>query len=335
MFTIASPYKPTIDQSKVITGLSESISKGSKDNCLLGVTGSGKTFVMANIIKQLQQPALIISHNKTLAGQLYQEIRDYFPQSAVSYFVSYYDFYQPEAYIPSTDTYIEKEAMINDLIDKMRLKATSNIMTRNDVIVIASVSCIYNIGSSEDYAQNILKIDFKTPLNNKTISKRLIELQYDRSEFDFKRGTFRIRGESIDIYPAYEDICIHIEIDHTLVIDAYLFKPLTGKRVSKIDRNEPLIIYPAKHYLADLQAFKKVEQRIRDDLHIEYQDLKNKGKLIEAERLLKKVNYDLEMISEVGYVNGIENYSRYFDDRMPGEPPYTLLDYFWNRYHQN
>ena len=335
MFTIASPYKPTIDQSKVITGLSESISKGSKDNCLLGVTGSGKTFVMANIIKQLQQPALIISHNKTLAGQLYQEIRDYFPQSAVSYFVSYYDFYQPEAYIPSTDTYIEKEAMINDLIDKMRLKATSNIMTRNDVIVIASVSCIYNIGSSEDYAQNILKIDFQTPLNNKTIGKRLIELQYDRSEFDFKRGMFRIRGESIDIYPAYEDICIHIEIDHTVVIDAYLFMPLTGQRVSKIDRNEPLIIYPAKHYLADLQAFKKVEQRIRDDLHIEYQDLKNKGKLIEAERLLKKVNYDLEMISEVGYVNGIENYSRYFDDRMPGEPPYTLLDYFWNRYHQN
>lgn len=348
MFKLISDFKPTGDQPQAIEKLYSGVLKGNKDQVLLGVTGSGKTFIMANIIQKLQMPALVISHNKTLAGQLYQEMRDFFPKNAVSYFVSYYDFYQPEAYMPQTDTYIEKEAEVNELIDKLRLQSTTNIMTRNDTIVVASVSCIYNIGSPQEYQNYTLQIKTGDIADWKSLSLRLVELLYDRSEFEFKRGTFRIRGDRLDIYPAYEDYGYRIFADQGKISRIIRFEPLTGKEIntrhSRPDRESAdphfreddsiknLIIYPAKHYLTDRETFNSVEKQIRADLTQEYKELKKQNRLLEAERLLRRVNYDLEMIKEVGYVNGIENYSRYFEARKPGDPPYALLDYFRQAY---
>lgn len=340
MFHLKSSYAPMGDQPQAIDKLSAGIQQGVKNQVLLGVTGSGKTFTMASIIQKLQIPALIISHNKTLAGQLYQEMRDFFPENAVSYFVSYYDYYQPEAYIPTTDTYIEKEAEVNELIDKLRLKSTTNIMTRKDVVVVASVSCIYNIGSPEEYRNFIAQIRIGDPADWHALSRRMVELLYERSEFDFKRGSFRIRGAYMDIYPAYEDIGHRLYSEAGKVTKIVQFDPLTGKEDPKQTRDaqstDPtLTIYPAKHYLTDPATFKKVEKQIRTDLTKEYDGLKKRGKIPEAERLLRKVNYDLEMLKEVGYVNGVENYSRYFDGRRPGDPPYSLLDYFSLAYRDN
>lgn len=333
MFKIASSFSPTGDQPQAIDKLAHGIKAGLKNQVLLGVTGSGKTFTMANLIEKLQMPAIIISHNKTLAGQLYQEMRDFFPTNGVSYFVSYYDFYQPEAYIPTTDTYIEKEAQINELIDKLRLQSTTNILTRKDTIVVASVSCIYNIGSPVEYGRFIQEIKITDPADWISISRRLVELQYDRSEFEFKRGTFRIRGSNMDIYPAYEDFGYRVASQNGMVSKITKFDPLTGEEVGNL--GDKIIIYPAKHYMTDPEVFKSTEQKIRDDLKKEYEALKEQDKLVEAQRLLRKVNYDLEMIKEVGYVNGIENYSRYFDGRKPGDPPYSLLDYFKMAYGDN
>mgnify|MGYP001567232653 FL=1 len=333
MFSLKSSFSPTGDQPQAIKKLIAGIKMGKKDQVLLGVTGSGKTFTLANVIEKLQMPTLIISHNKTLAGQLYQEFRDFFPENAVSYFVSYYDYYQPEAYMPSSDTYIEKEAQINELIDKLRLKATTNILTRNDVIIVASVSCIYNIGSPVEYGRFILELEIGQKINLKSIGRRLIELQYSRSEFDFKRGTFRMRGDRIDIYPAYEDIGYRVTLSNGTVNRIEKFEPITGKLITS--HQQPvtsLIIYPAKHYLMDPAVFKNAEQQIRDDLEKEANELKKKNKLVEMQRLVRKVNYDLEMIKEVGYVNGIENYSRYFDGRSIGDPPYSLINYFNQQY---
>jgi len=336
MFILRSDFSPTGDQPQAIEKLVLGVKKNKKNQVLLGVTGSGKTFTMANIIKKTNLPTLIISHNKTLAGQLYQEFRDFFPENAVSYFVSYYDYYQPEAYIPTTDTYIEKEAQINDLIDKLRLQTTTNIMTRRDVIVVASVSCIYNIGSPLEYGRFILELNLNEEIDQLSILRRLTELQYQRSEFDFKRGTFRIRGERIDIYPAYEDFGYRVIVENNIIKNFEKFDPLTGKLISSYQSSlKKLIIYPAKHYLIDNQTFKNVEEKIREDLKKESEELKKKGKLVEAERLIRRVNYDLEMIKEVGYVNGIENYSRYFDGRKPGDPPYSLLNYFVESYQDN
>jgi excinuclease ABC subunit B len=336
MFILRSDFSPTGDQPQAIEKLVLGVKKNKKNQVLLGVTGSGKTFTMANIIKKTNLPTLIISHNKTLAGQLYQEFRDFFPENAVSYFVSYYDYYQPEAYIPTTDTYIEKEAQINDLIDKLRLQTTTNIMTRRDVIVVASVSCIYNIGSPLEYGRFILELNLNEEIDQLSILRRLTELQYQRSEFDFKRGTFRIRGERIDIYPAYEDFGYRVIVESNKIKNFEKFDPLTGKLISSYQSSlKKLIIYPAKHYLIDNQTFKNVEEKIREDLKKESEELKKKGKLVEAERLIRRVNYDLEMIKEVGYVNGIENYSRYFDGRKPGDPPYSLLNYFVESYQDN
>ncbi|MEK7597565.1 MAG: excinuclease ABC subunit UvrB [Patescibacteria group bacterium] len=335
MFRLTSSFSPTGDQPQAIEKLIAGIKAGKKDQVLLGVTGSGKTFTLANVIEKLQMPALIISHNKTLAGQLYQEFRDFFPGNAVSYFVSYYDYYQPEAYMPASDTYIEKEAQINELIDKLRLKATTNILTRKDVIVVASVSCIYNIGSPVEYGRFILEVEVGQKIEIKNIVRRLIELQYFRSEFDFKRGTFRIRGDRIDIYPAYEDIGYCVILDSSVIKKIEKFEPLTGKLIRNSQSVNPLInliIYPAKHYLMDPAVFKNAEQQIRDDLKKEANELKKKDKLVEMQRLVRKVNYDLEMIKEVGYVNGIENYSRYFDGRAPGGAPYSLINYFNQQY---
>lgn len=334
MFQLTAPFKPTGDQPKAISQLVGGIKNGLKNQVLLGVTGSGKTFTMANIINELQMPALIISHNKTLAGQLYQEFRDFFPDNAVSYFVSYYDYYQPEAYMPATGTYIEKEAQINELIDKLRLQATTNILTRSDTICVASVSCIYNIGSPIEYGKFILELKIGLNTDSNTIAHRLAELQYERSEFEFVRGSFRFRGNTIDIYPAYEDLGYKVTINDDKVVSILKFNPISGKEenTNKIDS---LIIYPAKHYMTDKNILIKVEKEIRHDLEIESNQLKKQGKLFEADRLVKRVNYDLEMIKEVGYVNGIENYSRYFDGRKKGDPPYSLINYYTETYGDN
>ncbi len=331
MFTLTSPFSPTGDQPRAIERLSDGVLAGLKNQVLVGVTGSGKTFTMASVIQKLQMPALIISHNKTLAGQLYQEMRDFFPNNAVSYFVSYYDYYQPEAYIPHTDTYIEKEAQINEVIDKLRLASTANILTRPDAIVVASVSCIYNIGSPAEYGKFTMDLSVGQNITWNEMAKRLIELLYSRSEFEFKRGTFRIRGDHLDLYPAYEDYGIRINAPGGVIGSISYFDPLTGKRLERQDPGR-ITIYPAKHYLTDPKIFNSVEAQIRSDLAREVELLKKSGKIVEAQRLLRRTNYDLEMIKEVGYVNGIENYSRYFDGRKKGEAPHSLLDYFRHAY---
>lgn len=324
-FSLSSSYKPAGDQPKAIEKLLKNIETGVNEQVLLGVTGSGKTFTMANVIQKLQRPTLIISHNKTLAAQLYQEFRDFFPNNAVSYFVSYYDYYQPEAYVPQTDTYIEKETQINDDIDRLRLAATTNLLTRPDTIVVASVSCIYNIGSPKEYGHFVLQLMPGMPVSRDIIFDRLIQLQYERSDFGFHRGTFRVRGEVIDIFPAYEDTSLRIVVTEEKVISITKLDPLTGNHLEEL---RGTVIYPAKHYMTDPQKHKQVFEVIKKDLEKQVKLFQSQGKTIEAYRLNQKVNFDLEMIQEMGYVNGIENYSRYFDGRNPGDPPYSLLDYF-------
>lgn len=333
MFDLKSSFQPTGDQPAAIKQLSEGVASGLKNQVLLGVTGSGKTFTIANVIRKLNMPALVISHNKTLAGQLYQEMRDFFPQNAVSYFVSYYDYYQPEAYIPQTDTYIEKEAQINELIDKLRLQSTTNILTRNDVVVVASVSCIYNIGSPVEYGRFVLEIEKGAYMNLNDMSLHLAKLHYDRSEFEFKRGTFRIRGNRIDLYPAYEDTGYRIELESGRIAKISRFEVLSGKKLG--DDLQKTIIYPAKHFMTNPQTMENGLSQIKADLEKEHAMLMKAGKIVEAQRLKQRVNYDIEMIREVGYVNGIENYSRYFDGRKPGEPPYSLIHYFKQAYGDN
>jgi len=334
-FKLASNFQPSGDQPEAINSLKQGIQAGKRDQVLLGVTGSGKTFTMANVIRDLNMPTLIISHNKTLAGQLYQEMREFFPENAVSYFVSYYDYYQPEAYVPSSDTYIEKEATINERIDKLRLQSTTNIMTRSDVIVVASVSCIYNIGDPKEYGKYELPIYLGLKTDWRNLAEKLISMQYDRSDYEFKRGSFRVRGSTIDIYPAYQDIGYRIEFGLDSVSSITAFDPLTGKSVpEKIDKTG-LVIFPAKLYLVNEERFAKAETTIRADLEKEYQALKSAGKLLEAQRLLQRTNYDLETLKELGSVNGIENYSRYFDGRKPGDRPFCLPDFFQHAYGDN
>lgn len=328
-FKLKSDFEPTGDQPRAIDQLISNIKKGYKHQVLLGVTGSGKTFTMANVIRNLNMPALVISHNKTLAAQLYQELRDFFPENAVSYFVSYYDYYQPEAYIPRSDTYIEKETEINEEIDKLRLAATTNLLTRKDTIVVASVSCIYNIGSPREYGNFVLEIATGVTLSKDSITKRLVDLQYVRSNFDFKRGTFRDRGETIDIYPAYLDNGIRLIHDGRKITGLFTLDPLNGKNTAQINQT---VIYPAKHYMTDTNKLGEFFGVIRDDLSKRVKELQSEGKDLEAHRLNQRVNFDLEMIQELGYVNGIENYSRYFDKRKPGDPPYTLFDYYQHAY---
>jgi excinuclease ABC subunit B len=289
------------------------------------VTGSGKTFTMANVIERVNRPTLIISHNKTLAAQLYQEFRDYFPYNAVSYFVSYYDYYQPEAYIPQTDTYIEKETQINEEIDTLRLAATTNILTRPDTIVIASVSCIYNIGSPKEYGHFVLELKPGVRITRQSILKRLVALQYERNNYKFTRSTFRVRGDAIDVFPAYDDRGLRIISVEDRVVRLETFDPLTGNIVKTLPA---VMIYPAKHYMTNPQTYPRVFPLIRDDLARQIDTFTSQGKVLEAQRIRERVTYDLEMIEELGYVNGIENYSRYFDGRKRGDPPYTLLDYF-------
>ncbi len=324
-FKLKSDFKPTGDQPQAIEKLTKTINKGAKHQVLVGVTGSGKTFTMANVINNLQKPTLIISHNKTLAAQLYQEFRDFFPDNAVSYFVSYYDFYQPEAYMPQTDTYIAKETEINEEIDKLRLSATTNLLTRKDVIVVASVSCIYNLGSPIEYGKFVMELKPGVKIDQRDILVRLTDLQYDRNDYAFKRGTFRVRGENVDVFPAYSDLGLRIETSDGKIEDIIEFDPLSGDLLNK---NIGTVIYPAKHYMTNPSTYDPIFSQIREDLKIRVSELKKNGKDLEAHRLSQRTTYDLQMIKEVGYVNGIENYSRYFDGRKPGEPPYTLLNYF-------
>ncbi|MBU1033971.1 excinuclease ABC subunit UvrB [Patescibacteria group bacterium] len=331
-FKLHSPYQATGDQPQAIDALVDGLKKKVDDQVLLGVTGSGKTFTIANVIEKTQKATLVIAHNKTLAAQLYQELRDFFPENAVSYFVSYYDYYQPEAYLPSSDTYIEKEATINEEIDKLRLAATTYLMTRPDVIIVASVSCIYGLGSPADYSNFVLEIVEGELIDRQTLLLQLSSLQYERSNTDLLRGSYRLRGDVIQLWPAYQDTAIRIETLGNEIISIKDIDPISGAIVEKeanpFYKNKMAIIYPAKHYMVESKGQKETIAQIRKDMEVRVEELKQEGKSIEAYRLEHKVNYDLEMIEEFGSVNGIENYSRYFDGRQTGEAPYTLLDYF-------
>jgi excinuclease ABC subunit B len=330
MFQLKSDYKPTGDQPTAIKKLVDGFETGVHDQVLLGVTGSGKTFAVANVIQQLQKPTLIVSHNKTLAGQLFQEFRDFFPENAVEYFVSYYDYYQPESYIPSTDTYIEKDSAINEKIDKLRLSATTSLMTRKDVIVVASVSCIYNLGSPAEYDKVSIELRRGMHLRKVDLIRRLTQTYYERSDFDFKRGTFRVVGDTTDIHLAYAEYGVRLEILDDILVSISYFDPLTGDSVLPIGVNnsEVTVIYPAKHYVAPEENRDEVYKQIRHDLEVRLVELRQSGKNLEAYRLEQRTNYDLEMMQEVGYCKGIENYSRYFDGRNIGDPPYSLMDFF-------
>ena len=327
-FELKSDYKPTGDQPQAIEKLTAGVEAGLQSQVLLGVTGSGKTYTVANVIQNVQKPTLVISHNKTLAAQLYQEFKEYFPNNAVSYFVSYYDYYQPEAYIPQTDTYIAKDADINQEIDKLRLFATSQIFSRKDVIIVASVSCIYNIGSPDQYRNRILPISKGKEIKKEDFLYNLVSLYYQRSRLEFSRGNFRLRGEVVEIYPSYADEIIKIAWENGKITSVSSRPIIEGKEIEL----ENYFLYPAKHFLADKKVIDEAFKQIRADLKIRLEQFKNEGKELEANRLNQRVNYDLEMIKEVGYVNGIENYSRYFDGRLPGEPPFSLLDYFRYQY---
>jgi excinuclease ABC subunit B len=328
-FKISSQFKPTGDQPKAIEKLVKGVESGEKNQVLLGVTGSGKTFTMANVIAQTQRPTLIISHNKTLAGQLAQEFRSIFPDNAVEYFVSYYDYYQPEAYLPSSDTYIEKETDINEEIEKLRLSATTSLMTRRDVVVVASVSCIYNLGSPKEYIGATLELKMGMKLAFESVLKMLQKMFYQRNDIDFKRGTYRVTGDTIDIFPAYSDQALRLNFLGDKIEKVSHFDALTG---DSIPTPQTLTIYPAKHYITPEQRIKPGMAQIEEDLEKRLKELKSQNKLIEAQRLEQRTHYDLEMIKEFGYCNGIENYSRYFDGRLPGEAPSSLLEFFPDDY---
>ena len=325
---------------------------------LLGVTGSGKTFTVANLIQNIERPTLILSHNKTLAAQLYQEFKEFFPENAVEYFVSYYDYYQPESYLPSTDTYIEKDADINEKIDALRLSATTSLMTRKDVIVVSSVSCIYNIGSPVEYSKMSINLMEGMKLRQVDLLKRLNQIYYERSEFDFKRGTYRVRGDVVDVYPAYVEFGVRLEIFDDKLVGISYFDPISGNAISpenlpmarrgshtksitqdeedftkdQIKNRGAISIYPAKHYVAAEEKREVAYAQIEEDLEKQVRILEGAGKTIEAYRLKQRTKYDLEMLREIGYCKGIENYSRYFDGRAPGETPFPLLDFFPDDY---
>ena len=324
-FKLVSEFQPAGDQPEAIDQLAEGIRRGAKYHTLLGVTGSGKTFTMANVIERLQLPTLVISHNKTLAAQLFQEFKGYFPDNAVEYFVSFYDYYQPEAYIPSTDTYIEKTSDINDEIDRLRLKATSSLMSRKDVIIIASVSCIYNIGSPDSYAAASVRIAQKTEFEREAFLKRLYAMHYTRNDIAFERGNFRVKGDVIDVYPAYEETAVRVETFGNSVERITRIEPLTGKRLGTL---EEITIFPAKHFVASRMKIEEALQQIHKELQARLESFRSRNKLLEAQRLEQRTLYDIEMLREVGFVSGIENYSRILDGREPGSRASTLIDFF-------
>ena len=324
-FKLSSDFKATGDQPQAVDSLVRGIEQGHPHQTLMGVTGSGKTFTMANIVERLQRPTLVIAHNKTLAAQLATEFRDFFPENAVEYFVSYYDYYQPEAYIPQTDTYIEKDADINEEIDKLRLAATRSLLTRRDVLIVASVSCIYGLGDPEDYYSFVAKVKVGELRHRSRLVRQLVDMQYERNDMDLSRGRFRIRGDTLEILPAYEEVALRIqfwgdEIERIVEID-----PLTGEILAQ---REEMDIYPAKHFVTSKEKLLMAIEDIKVELEERLAELRAKGKLLEAARLESRSNYDLEMMKETGFCSGVENYSRHLARRAPGSSPWTLLDYF-------
>ena len=329
-FELVSEYAPTGDQPQAIEQLVKGFQEGNQCQTLLGVTGSGKTFTMANVIKELNKPTLIIAHNKTLAAQLYGEFKEFFPNNAVEYFVSYYDYYQPEAYVPSTDTYIAKDSAINEEIDKLRLSATAALSERKDVIIISSVSCIYGIGSPKDYQNMIVSLRPGMEKDRDEVIRSLIDMQYDRNEMDFHRGTFRVRGDVVEIIPAYEsDVAIRVEffgdeVDRITEVDV-----LTGEIKRELNH---IALYPASHYVVPMERILEASKDIEEELQEQVTFFKSEDKLLEAQRISERTNFDLEMMKETGFCSGIENYSRHLAGLKPGEPPYTLMDYFGDDY---
>ncbi|MGA7669264.1 MAG: excinuclease ABC subunit UvrB [Nitrolancea sp.] len=328
-FQLTSDLQPTGDQPKAIEEIVSGLVSNARHQTLLGVTGSGKTFTMANVIQRVQRPALVLAPNKTLAAQLYSEFKEFFPNNAIEYFVSYYDYYQPEAYVPRTDTYIEKDAQINDEIDKLRHAATRALLTRRDVVIVASVSCIYGLGSPEEYGKTVVSLRRGASVRRDRILRHLVDIQYDRNDLTLVRGTFRVRGDTLDIFPAYEEIAVRVEfwgddIERIIEID-----PLTGEVLA--ERNE-IEIYPAKHFVTTQEKLQLAVRDIEDELQLRLKQLESEGKVLEAARLKQRTNYDLEMLQEAGYCSGIENYSRHLSRRSEGDPPWTLLDYFPDDY---
>jgi excinuclease ABC subunit B len=324
-FDLVSHYRPTGDQPQAIRALVQGLRERKRDQVLLGVTGSGKTFTVANVIAEVGLPTLVISHNKTLAAQLYGEFKGFFPHNAVEYFVSYYDYYQPEAFVPSTNTYIAKDASINDDIDRLRVRATSSLMTRKDVIVVSSVSCIYGLGSPEMVRAMTIEMAAGDSLDREDLLHSLIDIQYARNDAAFTRGTFRVRGDVVEIRPAYEEEAIRIEFFGDTVESISIADPLTGKRIRTLEK---LTLFPAKHFVTPEDVIKRAAREIRDELSTRVVQLRELGKLVEAQRLESRTLYDIEMLEEVGYCSGIENYARYLSGRKPGERPLTLLDFF-------
>ncbi len=323
-FTLVSDFELAGDQPRAIGEIVEGLERGDRHQVLLGVTGSGKTFTMAQAIARVNRPALVMVHNKTLAAQLYQEFRRFFPDNAVEYFVSYYDYYQPEAYVPATDSYIEKEATINDEIDRMRLSATRSLFERRDVIIVASVSCIYGLGSPEAYYGMLLPLERGQRIDREQVLRKLVEIQYERNDHDFGRGTFRVRGDIIEVYPSYEEQGLRIELFGDEVDALVTFDPLTGKTIRRHDK---VAVYPKSHFVAPRERTRKAVETIKEELVWRRGVLEAEGKLLEAQRLHQRTMFDLEMIREIGYCHGIENYARHLTGRAPGEPPPTLLDY--------
>ena len=324
-FRLISENVPKGDQPEAIEQLVRNLNEGVKDQVLLGITGSGKTFTIANVIERVQRPTLVIAHNKTLAAQLYQEFKTFFPENAVEYFVSYYDYYQPEAYVPASDLYIEKEATINDEIDRLRLAATRALFERHDVIVVASVSCIYGLGDPDAYYGMLVFIEPRQKIKREEFLQKLVDLQYERVNIDFERGVFRVRGDVVELYPSYQDTAYRIEFWGDEIDSISTIDPLLGEVIEKHENRVP--IYPKTHYVMTKQTIKRSVKTIREELDRHEEFLVNEGKIVEAQRLHQRTMYDLEMIKEMGFCRGIENYSRHLTGKAPGEPPPTLLDY--------
>jgi excinuclease ABC subunit B len=325
-FSLHSPFEPTGDQPTAIAQLAKGVHAGVREQTLLGVTGSGKTFTMAHVITEVQKPTLVIAPNKTLAAQLYGEFKEFFPGNAVEYFVSYYDYYQPEAYLPQTDTYIAKDAAINETIDKMRHSATRSLLERNDVIIIASVSCIYGLGSPEAYQGMLLHLEVNREVSRDEVLRKLVEIQYERNDYDFHRGTFRVRGDVLEVFPAYEeDRAVRIEFFGDFIDAIREFDPLTGKTLQQLDK---VAVYPGSHYVTSRDTLDRAIGAIQVELKTRLAELYTAGQLVEAQRIEERTRMDIEMLQEMGYCSGIENYSRHLTGRVPGEPPPTLIEYF-------
>ncbi|WP_061249882.1 excinuclease ABC subunit UvrB [Leptospira alstonii] len=325
VFKIHSSYEPAGDQIKAIENIANSFQKGGKKVTLVGVTGSGKTFTMAQVIRDLGLPTLVLSHNKTLAAQLFREFKEFFPENAVEYFVSYYDYYQPEAYVPTSDTFIEKDSSINEEIDKLRLRATSSLLERSDVVIVSSVSCIYGLGSPEEYTNSVVALKVGDTIERDAVIRKLLHIQYNRNDIDFSRGNFRVRGDSIEIYPAYHTDAIRIEFFGDEIDSISRINPISAQTIVKLEK---AYIYPAKHFITSGPKVKEAVENIKAELDAQADFFRKNGKLLEAERIVSRTNYDMEMLQEMGYCNGIENYSRHLTGRKAGERPACLIDYF-------